>query len=108
MKNAAKALAPSGVCWVASSGMIGGFSPGRVFGPVVGTSAGRVGWVGRGGPENDDDEDAGCDDGATDVDGGRDDEGSDDAGEPPDDDVHAAAPNSNANAANVPINRTSA
>ena len=43
MKKTAKALAPAGVCWVAASGMIGGFSPGRVFGPVVGTSAGMLG-----------------------------------------------------------------
>ena len=49
MKNAAKARAPRALCWVASSGMTGGFSPGRVFGPVVGTSRGTVGWLGRGG-----------------------------------------------------------
>ena len=30
--------------------MTGGFSPGRVFGPVVGTSRGTVGRVGWGGP----------------------------------------------------------
>lgn len=52
MKNAANAFAPSGVCWVASSGMIGGFSPGRMLGPRVGTSAGSVGRAGAGGPPN--------------------------------------------------------
>ena len=50
MKNAAKARAPRSVCCVASSGMTGGFSPGRVFGPVVGTLRGTVGWLGCGGP----------------------------------------------------------
>ncbi|MGH8860796.1 MAG: hypothetical protein ACRDVG_06105 [Jatrophihabitantaceae bacterium] len=35
---------------MASSGMIGGFSPGFVLGPVRGTSAGSVGRPGRGGP----------------------------------------------------------
>src|SRR6185437_1844727 len=51
MKNLAKATAPAWVCWVASSGISGGRSPARTrFGPVVGTSAGRVGWVARGGP----------------------------------------------------------
>jgi hypothetical protein len=39
--------------------MIGGFSPALVLGPVLGTSGGRLGWVGRGGPVNDDDEDDG-------------------------------------------------
>src|SRR5690242_13922183 len=46
MKNSAKALAPSAVCWVAATGMTGGFSPLRVFGPVRGTSAGTVGRLG--------------------------------------------------------------
>lgn len=50
-KNSANAFAPSAVCCVASNGMIGGFSPRLMFGPVVGTSLGRVGRVGRGGPE---------------------------------------------------------
>ena len=49
MKNVAKARAPAVVCWVATTGMTGGFSPGCVrFGPVVGTSAGTVGTAGVG------------------------------------------------------------
>ncbi len=48
MKNSAKALAPSGECLVAATGMTGGRSPLRVFGPVRGTSAGMVGLVGGG------------------------------------------------------------
>lgn len=43
MKNSAKAWAPAAVCLVATTGMTGGFSPLRVFGPVRGTSAGTVG-----------------------------------------------------------------
>jgi hypothetical protein len=35
---------------VASFGITGGFSPGRVFGPVRGTSAGTVGVAGRATP----------------------------------------------------------
>ncbi len=50
-KNSANAFAPAAVCCVASSGMTGGFSPLAAFGPVVGTSLGRVGRVGCGGPE---------------------------------------------------------
>ena len=47
MKNRANASAPSPVFWVASIGMIGGFSFARLrFGPVVATSAGRVGAAG--------------------------------------------------------------
>src|SRR4051794_4653844 len=111
MKNSANAWAPRPVCWVASSGTTGGFSPGRVFGPVFGTSAGNVGVTGRGGPENDEDfvvvegggevtaELTGTDEGAGD-------EAVDDAGDPDDEDVHAAAQDSRANAANVPIHRT--
>ena len=48
MKNAAKALAPSAVCLVAATGMTGGRSPLRVFGPDRGTSAGTVGRLGGG------------------------------------------------------------
>src|SRR5690348_16916797 len=48
MKNSAKALAPSAVCLVATTGMTGGRSPLRVFGPVRGTSAGTVGRLGGG------------------------------------------------------------
>ncbi len=48
MKNSAKALAPSGECRVAASGITGGCSPLRVFGPVRGTSAGTVGRAGGG------------------------------------------------------------
>lgn len=48
MKNSAKALAPSAVCLVAATGMTGGCSPLRVFGPVRGTSAGTVGRLGGG------------------------------------------------------------
>ena len=43
MKKTANALAPALVCRVASAGITGGRSPGRVFGPVVGTSAGTRG-----------------------------------------------------------------
>jgi hypothetical protein len=39
-------LAPAAVCWVAASGITGGRSPGRAFGPVVGTSAGTLGPAG--------------------------------------------------------------
>jgi hypothetical protein len=46
MKNSAKAFAPAGVCWVATTGITGGFSPGFAFGPVVGTSAGTLGLAG--------------------------------------------------------------
>jgi hypothetical protein len=104
MKNAANAFAPSGVCWVASSGITGGFSPGRVFGPVVGTSAGTVGRVGRGGPAKDDDgggagvllETEAGELGAAVLDV---------IGAPTEDDVHATQPAA-ANAAIVQIPRT--
>jgi hypothetical protein len=46
MKNSANALAPSGVCCVAATGITGGFSPGFVLGPVRGTSDGTVGGAG--------------------------------------------------------------
>src|SRR4051794_25366517 len=99
MKNSAKAFAPSGVCWVASSGITGGFSPGFVFGPVRGTSAGTLGRVGCGGATDIDDvtgagtEAVVC--GAVSVgDGGS-----------PDDDVHAAQASAR-NATNVAIHRT--
>jgi hypothetical protein len=46
MKNSANAFAPAAVCCMATTGMTGGVSPGRVFGPVRGTSAGTVGAVG--------------------------------------------------------------
>jgi hypothetical protein len=100
MKNAANAFAPSGVCWVASNGISGGFSPGFVFGPVRGTSAGMVGRVGRGGPGSvDDDELLGTTVVCSGVGACE--------GVPPDDDVHAAAQVSAArNAANVQIHRT--
>jgi hypothetical protein len=81
--------------------MIGGFSPGFVFGPVVGTSAGSVGVGGLGGPANDDDDGGGSVEieavgpiGALDV-----------GAAPPDEDVQAAD-NSAANAAIVQIGRT--
>ncbi len=106
MKNSANAFAPSGVCWVASSGMIGGFSPGLVFGPVFGTSGGRVGRGGRGGPVND--VDGGLETGTDVVGGGTDTlgRGVGLAGPPPLDDVQAAQA-STRNAANVQILPTS-
>jgi hypothetical protein len=67
MKNSANAFAPSGVCRVAATGMIGGRSPMLMLGPVVGTSAGRLG---DGGPDGDGDGpecDAVDPDGATEV-----------------------------------------
>jgi hypothetical protein len=42
MKNTANAFAPAGVCRVAATGITGGRSPGLVFAPVLGTSAGTV------------------------------------------------------------------
>jgi hypothetical protein len=105
MKNSANAFAPSGVCCVASSGMIGGFSPGLVFGPVVGTSDGRLGCGGRGGPA--------CElDGADVVGGGTETVGGAvetvgalERGDAVPDEVHAAQ-NSSTNAANVQIRPT--
>jgi hypothetical protein len=92
---------------VASSGITGGLSPGRVLGPVVGTSAGTVGRVGRGGPLNDG--------GDSDVDVGgagvvltTEEIGVDGGaviGVPPEDELHAAQPTA-ANAAIVQIHRT--
>jgi hypothetical protein len=86
--------------------MIGGFSPGFVFGPVRGTSAGRLGCGGRGGPEKvADDDEAGAEvvGGGTDTLG----RGADDvSGEPPDADVQATQ-DSSTNAANVHIRPTS-
>src|SRR6476646_2108813 len=102
MKNAANAFAPSGVCCVASSGITGGFSPGRVFGPVVGTSAGTVGLAGCGGPLND---------GVADVVLATEELGVDGAGlldvigVPPEEELHATQPAA-ANAAIVQIQRT--
>lgn len=119
MKNSANAFAPSGVCWVASSGMIGGFSPRLVFGPVVGTSAGRLGWGGSGGPlcedvtagddgPDDTDDDDTDDDRPDDTDGddtdGEDTDG-DDVGVPPLEDVQPAHA-STADAAAAQIHRT--
>src|SRR5947199_299269 len=49
-KNSANAFAPPAVCCVAATGMTGGCSPGLVFGPVRGTSAGIVGLGGVDGP----------------------------------------------------------
>ncbi len=101
MKKAAKALAPSDVCWVASSGMTGGFSPRFVFGPVRGTSAGRVGWATRGGPGLTvvPEEDA--------IGGGSETVGvrAGEVGASPAEEVHAAAPANATNAANVQIQR---
>src|SRR5690348_16162824 len=48
IKNSAKALAPAALCLVATTGMTGGRSPLRVFGPLRGTSAGTVGRLGGG------------------------------------------------------------
>jgi hypothetical protein len=105
MKNAAKAFAPSGVCWVASSGITGGFSPGLVFGPVRGTSAGTVGCEMCGGPGAVDPTDvlgAGVET-VRDTEPGA---ATDDEGESPAEDVHAATPRAITNAANVQIQRT--
>ena len=103
-KNWPKAFAPSGVCWVASSDMIGGFSPGLVFGPVVGTSAGRVGCGGLGGPTCE------FEGGAAEVvGGGTDPVGSGvpvERGVPDPDEVQAAQHISTTNAANVQIRPT--
>jgi hypothetical protein len=101
MKNAANAFAPAAVCWAASSGMIGSFSPGLVFGPVVGTSAGSVGVGGFGGPANDDDGG-----GSIEIEAVRPIGALDVGAAPPDEDVQAAD-NSAANAAIVQISRTS-
>lgn len=43
MKKAPNAWAPFALSWVATAGMTGGFSPGRVLTPVSGTSAGTRG-----------------------------------------------------------------
>jgi hypothetical protein len=96
------------VCWVASSGMIGGFSPALVLGPVSGTSGGRVGWVGRGGPVNDDDEGE-LETGTDVVGGGTDTLGRDGVGlaGPPSSEEVQAAQDSTRNAANVQIRPTS-
>ena len=109
MKNSANDFAPRAVCCVASSGMIGGFSPGLVLGPVVGTSAGRVGLVGPGGPGEIEDTGPDVVGGGTDTVGrpvtvgvGTGDEPGDEPGDPPVDEVHAAQPNMT-NAANVQI-----
>jgi hypothetical protein len=108
MKNSAKAFAPRAVCWVASSGITGGFSPGLVLGPVLGTSAGTLGCGGPGGPPGEVDD--GTDTGAEVVGGGTETvgrgavDGSDDGAVPPED-VHAAQA-SITNAANVQIRPT--
>src|SRR6476661_543421 len=99
MKNSANAFAPSAVCWVAPSGITGGFSPGLVFGPVRGTSAGTVGRVGCGGATDVDEVDGGGTDAVV-CGGVRVGDGA-----PLDDDVHAAQ-DSARNAVNVAIHRT--
>jgi hypothetical protein len=107
MKNSANALAPRAVCWVASSGITGGFSPGLVFGPLVGTSAGTLGVGGAGGPPEEDDVGP---DGADVVGGGTETvgrgavDGSDEGAVLPED-VHAAQA-SMTNAANAQIRPT--
>jgi hypothetical protein len=106
MKNSANAVAPRALCWVASSGMTGGFSPGLVFGPVLGTFAGTLGCGGAGGPTGLD-----VDGGAEVVGGGTDtvgcgEVGGSDAGAVPPDEVQAAQA-SITNAANVQIRPTS-
>lgn len=115
MKNSANALAPSGVCWVASNGMSGGRSPRLALGPVVGTSAGILGCGGAGGPEADADDGDGDRPGATaadDVGPDSDCDGADsdgvglgEMGNVRPEEVQAAH-DSTASAANVPIHRT--
>ncbi|HZZ96910.1 MAG TPA: hypothetical protein VFE19_07845 [Jatrophihabitantaceae bacterium] len=88
--------------------MIGGFSPGFVLGPVFGTSGGRLGWVGRGGPLNDDEDEGGELDTGTDVVGGETDALGPGVGLPDPlspDDVQATH-DSTRNAANVQIRPT--